>query len=352
MKFGDTYNGPLTTHVSVNRYTYANANPIRYSDPTGHCAEEGISAYVPSCADAGVSADVFDSRTTEYFADPEGIVPAPSEPDSYTDWEVFNEFGALGGMSALPAVNIPSLALIDQQIDCVATLSCKMRDFDAMTISDRSDWLTYVTTEFASEDNAKDWFNNVAGVLRFFDTKNLAQTGTWASIVDANIPQGIQNGLAIRQGIEPAEYNAASDDWAAFFTAAEDAGPNQLNDKQTESLRHLWGTAEQVATDDGLILAKHRFGLTPSAKEQFLFIEVGNFYRGALIDPSTADGVVGRLTALQCGDDAMCYVRTDDHIREMLLNDFDPRNPSATYDSAMLVWRLPTKAHSILKVFL
>ena len=34
----DTYNIPLQTHINPNRYTYANANPINYNDPDGHCA--------------------------------------------------------------------------------------------------------------------------------------------------------------------------------------------------------------------------------------------------------------------------------------------------------------------------
>jgi len=33
----DTYAGNLNTPVSLNRYTYAGNNPIRYSDPTGRC---------------------------------------------------------------------------------------------------------------------------------------------------------------------------------------------------------------------------------------------------------------------------------------------------------------------------
>ena len=35
----DTYAGNLNTPVSLNRYTYAGNNPIRYWDPTGFCFE-------------------------------------------------------------------------------------------------------------------------------------------------------------------------------------------------------------------------------------------------------------------------------------------------------------------------
>lgn len=34
----DTYNGRLDTPITLNRYTYANNNPLRYNDPTGHYA--------------------------------------------------------------------------------------------------------------------------------------------------------------------------------------------------------------------------------------------------------------------------------------------------------------------------
>ncbi len=32
----DTYEGELNTPLSLNQYTYAHNNPLRYTDPSGH----------------------------------------------------------------------------------------------------------------------------------------------------------------------------------------------------------------------------------------------------------------------------------------------------------------------------
>jgi RHS repeat-associated protein len=40
----DTYSGQLSSPVSLNRYTYANNNPLTYSDPTGHAPYANVDA--------------------------------------------------------------------------------------------------------------------------------------------------------------------------------------------------------------------------------------------------------------------------------------------------------------------
>ncbi|MCC6434837.1 MAG: hypothetical protein IT196_07400 [Acidimicrobiales bacterium] len=46
----DTTNLPISTHIAPNRYTYANANPLTYFDPTGRC-NEVIGGIVTPCPD-------------------------------------------------------------------------------------------------------------------------------------------------------------------------------------------------------------------------------------------------------------------------------------------------------------
>lgn len=89
-------------------------------------------------------------------------------------------------------------------------------------------------------------------------------------------------GVAIKKGWEPVEYNAASDDWADFFTAAKQAGGGRLSDEETDNLRHLWGTAEQVATDDGVILAQFRYHVTAPDKEDSSSSKSGTSTAGLL----------------------------------------------------------------------
>jgi RHS repeat-associated protein len=38
----DTYGGKLESPVSLNRYTYANNNPLKYFDPTGHYSQQSL----------------------------------------------------------------------------------------------------------------------------------------------------------------------------------------------------------------------------------------------------------------------------------------------------------------------
>ena len=163
-----------------------------------------------------------------------------------------------------PTPPTPAMATPPAVSPCWEALCSTVPDFDVMSVSLRREWLTFSTEGFAADYNVETWFNNIAEVLRFFDEKDLAGRGSWASIVDGNILQGIQFGMAEWRGIERVEYNVGT------MTAP-------------------FGPAGYFAQDD---------------------------------------------------------------VKRRLLDEMDPRNPSASYDNARRLWQLPTESHSVVRFFL
>ena len=83
----DTYAGNLNTPVTLNRYTYANNNPVRYSDPRGLCAIEVFDYCVDNIAIGGQAEWLGTTRlapgtNTEYIP-PSNVYPK----ENYTPTE-------------------------------------------------------------------------------------------------------------------------------------------------------------------------------------------------------------------------------------------------------------------------
>lgn len=121
---------------------------------------------------------------------------------------------------------------------------------------------------------AKNWFNNIVGIIEGFVEYELANPGSWLSIVDAAILQGIQDGYAQSAGLvaDPGA-NPGGTLWRRFF----DALGRQADDAE---LIALWGSAEMAATNYGVNVAAGR-GLAPN-KYEWLFLQTGNLYRRAI----------------------------------------------------------------------
>jgi hypothetical protein len=193
-----------------NRYSYAANNPLRYTDPSGHCH--------------------FDKN------------------GNIDKWD------------------------------------CRVEDFDQMSIADRKRWVE----QFMRQTGCHNCFNNILGVLDFFDAKGLAAPGSWLSMVDAAILQGISLGYGTylnSRGMGPPmkNTNTGAQPWADFFDY-RDKNPRDLSGQ-----RQRWGAAEQAATDYGVSYAENGinprtgkpYAIKPTTRESGL-IQFTNIYRTAV----------------------------------------------------------------------
>lgn len=154
-------------------------------------------------------------------------------------------------------------------------------DFDALPIAQRLHWIQQLMKQVP---NAQNWFNNIVGIIEGFIEYRLAESGSWLSIVDAAILQGIQDGYARSAGLmTAASANPGAPLWRAFFDAL--GRPT----KDGERLK-LWGAAETAATNYGVAMAAAR-GVSANRFE-WLFWQTGNVYRRAV---ASFDGGMGKL---------------------------------------------------------
>ena len=123
--------------------------------------------------------------------------------------------------------------------------------------------------------SANRWFNNIAGIIEGFVQYGLAEPGSWLSIVDAAILQGVQDGYARSAGLVAApSVNPGAHFWRQFF----DALGSPTHDLERIN---LWGCAETAATNFGVEMATVR-GLSPN-KYEWVFWQTGNIYRWLLL---------------------------------------------------------------------
>ena len=156
-----------------------------------------------------------------------------------------------------------------------------MSQFNNMSVKERKSWLQSVDETHGRSGNFSGYFNNIQGILRFADEEGLMKPGSWESWTDAGILGGIQDGLAQRLGKTAGaqSQNPGTANWSAFFSYR--ASSTGVTD---EGSRHLWGIAEQSATDYGTAYAGAR-GAKPDKDVERTLITWGNKYRAAMADP-------------------------------------------------------------------
>lgn len=153
----------------------------------------------------------------------------------------------------------------------IIRFDCSLDDFDALPIERRLHWIQQFMKQVP---HANHWFNNIAGIIEGFVKYKLAEHGSWLSIVDAAILQGIQDGYARSAGLVAGySVNPGARFWCQFFDALG---------KPTHDLEriNLWGCAETAATNFGVEMAALR-GLSPN-KYEWVFWQTGNIYRWAI----------------------------------------------------------------------
>lgn len=153
-----------------------------------------------------------------------------------------------------------------------------VEDFEAMTAEERLAWAQALSERYDG------WFNNIEGILRYFDaspTFDGLPQGSWMSWADAGTLATIQYGETLFEtGSLPANSDpaiiAAAQGWARFFDQFH------RDRRNIEDLQRLWGQAEQLGVNYGIALADSEVARPEGVEGELIerFTEVGNLYRG------------------------------------------------------------------------
>jgi hypothetical protein len=156
-------------------------------------------------------------------------------------------------------------------------------ELDHMHVADRLDFLRDVQSEYVSRlDIDPCRWRNIEGVLEFFRDNDLARPGSWMSIVDASILEGLERGTAIALGLSEDTFgNPGSTEWATYLRRLSDG---ELERRSVHDA--AWSRAEQAATEHGLALAR-AIGVPPTAAE-WRFFQFSQVYRWAMRNEPTA----------------------------------------------------------------
>src|SRR5438045_5778385 len=104
-----------------------------------------------------------------------------------------------------------------------------------MTVPKRKKFVVDMLDLYDKKYNATDMFHNIMGVLDFMIDDHVAEYGSWASLVDSCILNGVEMGLAINEHKASAStVNPGAKKWATFFTYSQN-NPGDSNQK-----RKLW----------------------------------------------------------------------------------------------------------------
>ncbi len=176
-------------------------------------------------------------------------------------------------------------------------IDCNLQNFTDLDWDLRLQWMQ----QFANTFTNGQYFNNILGIIEYFQGDAIFSTSAWASVSDAGVLLAIQDGQ--RQVLGDAaignygdflksggEGNPA-DAWEAFFKTVTPNGAELA----------LWGDAEQLGVDYGTFLAEP-LALNAELAEQIqigTFVTFGNLYRGVV-----STGIVNNMEPIQ----ADCYL--------------------------------------------
>ncbi|PGH21491.1 hypothetical protein AJ80_03159 [Polytolypa hystricis UAMH7299] len=131
---------------------------------------------------------------------------------------------------------------------CWESLNCSIDQIEAMSITDRLEFMKYMGTRRLGPLKCNEQFGALEGVLTFFIRKDLATRGTWLSIVNAAAVEAVQRGAAISLGLsKETGDNPGTMKWVDYFTQRK-AG--RLTSRAGHDL--AWAAAEQAAIDHGI----------------------------------------------------------------------------------------------------
>jgi hypothetical protein len=169
------------------------------------------------------------------------------------------------------------------RIGPLPTVDLSVRQLDRMSVCERLEFLRGLESVYVSrltEDSAR--WRNIEGVLEYFRDNELATSGSWMSIVDASILEGIERGTAIALGLSDDTYgNPGSAEWASYLRRLRSG---ELARRSVHDA--AWSRAEQAATEHGVALAK-QLGIQPTRAE-WRFFQFSQVYRWSMRNEPTA----------------------------------------------------------------
>lgn len=145
-------------------------------------------------------------------------------------------------------------------------------------------WRMRWMQDFASRYTSGQYFDNIVGIIEYFQGDSVFSDSAWAELSDAGVLLAIQDGQRLIDGLSPmgdyAEFTTATSSsnpasaWQAFLRTVGSVGGANLA---------LWGTAEQLGVDYGTFLANPLLidGTEESTYAQ-TFVAWGNVYRSVV----------------------------------------------------------------------
>lgn len=160
--------------------------------------------------------------------------------------------------------------------DCTSSLDCTYDQINAMSMSQRLEFVRGMESGPAAALGAADRWRNIEGVITFFVEQNLGAPDTWVSYVDAGIVEGIERGVAIASGRSTdTGGNPGSAKWASYLTKLS---TGQLTTRAAHDL--AWSEAEQASTEYGDSVAEARG--EPATAVEWRFYQFSQVYRWTL----------------------------------------------------------------------
>ncbi len=204
------------------------------------------------------------------FISPDTIVPNPARVIDY------NRFAYAGG-NPLRFSDPSGYCRVDSNGEWHFAIDCNLEEFNTLSWEWRKRWMQ----DFMDEYTGGQYFNNIIGIIEYFQEGPVFNDSEWAKRSDAAVLLAIQDGQRALQGATP------MGDYKEFKRATGKDSPVPWWEQFQESVRNrkpdlaLWGIAEQLGVDFGTFIADPVLK-DPDAKET-IFAETfkghGDLYR-------------------------------------------------------------------------
>ena len=171
-------------------------------------------------------------------------------------------------------------------ITTAAVLNMSAEDIDLLSMPARAQLLDDLR-EHAAAFDAQNSHRNHAAVIDFFHDHGLGAPGSWVSRVNSVVLEAITRGIAMALDPHAEDYsNPGARAWASYFRQCQ---RGELS--QTSLHARAWSEAKQIATDHAVLVATHRYQLTPTAPER-KFLSIARAYNWAMANRDLCDFLI------------------------------------------------------------